>query len=103
MLRKCVRPARESVGVQDMAGLYPRDKFPEANICDSSTQRLRAGSQPKSCGYRLMASPSARDINVEGSERFSRQLMCSGVQRFPDGHVEESAKVINIVAVGGEC
>ena len=56
MLRICTHPARESVRVQDMAGFCPRDIFPEANICGSSTQRLRAGCWPRSRGYRLMAS-----------------------------------------------
>lgn len=32
VLRICVHPARESVGVQAMTGFYPRDTFPEANI-----------------------------------------------------------------------
>ena len=42
------------------------------------------------------------DIDVEGSERFSKELMCSSVQGFSEGHVEGSAKAINIGAVAGE-
>ena len=42
------------------------------------------------------------DIDVEGSERFPKELMYSGVKRLSKGHVEGSAKAINIGAVVGE-
>ena len=44
-----------------------------------------------------------KNLDVEGSDGFSRRLMRLGVQRFPDRHVERSANVINIGAVAGEC
>ena len=60
---------RESVRVQDMTSFYLRDTFPEANICGSSTQMLRAGCRPRSRGYRLMASSlSARSSQQSYSE-----------------------------------
>ena len=45
------------------------------------------------------------DIDVEpGSDSpyLFRQLICSGVQRFPDVHVKGSANVIKIGAVSEE-
>ena len=69
MLRICVHPARESVHVQEMAGFYPRNTLPEANISGSSTYWLQAGCWPRSRGYRLLASSlSARPLQQSYSK-----------------------------------